>query len=203
MRCEVARERLREHLDGQLSPTEAGAVQAHLDACAACRAEWALLRQVDAALATLPVLDEPVDFTARVMARVREAAVSRAPVSLPALRGSTGFAQVLRWEDAVVSFAFAWAMMTALFALTLLGNQEVSSARVLLQQAWWDLLPKLDRLWYTVQTEPVYLFWALSCLCAAAAVGASAIAVVRWWSGRIKTSPAATRSVIQRQHCGN
>jgi anti-sigma factor RsiW len=167
MRCEFVRGLLQEHLDNQLPPTEAQGVQAHLAACAACRKELALLRQVDAALATLPVLDESADFTARVMARVNISPVFR-----------------LRWEDAVVSFAFAWAVMGVLFAFALLGSQDVSAAGVFLQQAWWTLLPELDRLWHIVQMEPAYAVWGLSSLCAAVVAAASAVVLVRQWPGR-------------------
>jgi hypothetical protein len=103
MRCETARERLRECLDGQLPPP----VKAHLDGCASCRVEWVWLRQVDDALATLPLSEEPADFTARVMAQVQTAEANRPPVLSPASK----LAHILRWEDAVMSFAFAWAIM--------------------------------------------------------------------------------------------
>lgn len=200
MRCEDARERLQEYLDGQLPPAETQTVEAHLAACAACREDLALLRQVDAALATLPVLEEPAAFTAQVMARVRATRVkalrrslTRAGPVLSEAEGPRGSGQVspellpvfrLRWEDTVVSFAFACAVMSVLFAFSLLRPEDVSKARAFLQRAWWTWLPELDRLWHTLQMEPAYTVWILSSLCVAAAAAASAIVLVRQWTQR-------------------
>lgn len=183
MRCKDTKARLQEYLDSQLPPVEAQAVEAHLNVCAACREELALLRQVDEALATMPVLEEAADFTARVMAQVgttkasplRRRSGQVSPVPLPAFR--------LRWEDSVVSFAFACAVMAVLFALALLMPEDVSTAEASLQRVWWTLLPELDRLWHTVQMEPAYAVWGLSSLCVAAAAAASAIVLVRQWPG--------------------
>lgn len=181
MGCELVRERLREHLDGRLPPVEARAVETHLSACAACQEEWVLLRQVNDALATLPVLEEPADLAARVMARVRATEANRSPVPSPAFQRWPRLVQVLRWDDAVVSFAFAWAMTMAVFVLSLLGPQQISTARDSLQQAWWAWLPELDGLWHTLQTEPIYAVWGLSSLCVAAAAALTVVALGRQW----------------------
>ena len=50
---------LQAYLDGALPPDATRAVRAHLDGCAECRAELALLREVDGALRAWPVLPEP------------------------------------------------------------------------------------------------------------------------------------------------
>jgi anti-sigma factor RsiW len=189
MRCQHVQDKLQEYLDGQLPPSEARTVEAHLAECAACQGDLALLRQVDDALATLPLLEESANFTARVMARVRATGPSAlgqrpvlkgtrdsgqaSPVSLPSFR--------LRWEDAVVSFAFACAAMAVLSAVSLLQPQHVSAARAFLHRAWWTFLPELGRLWHAVQMEPIYAVWGLSSLCVAVAAAASAIVLVRQW----------------------
>jgi hypothetical protein len=98
------------------------------------------------------------------------------PVSLPSFR--------LRWEDAVVSFAFACAAMALLSAFSLLQPQHVSVAWAFLQRAWWTFLAELGRLWHAVQMEPIYAVWGLSSLCVAAAAAASAIVLVRQWQRR-------------------
>lgn len=175
MCCEAVQEQLQEYLDGQLPPAEARAVGAHIDACAACQEELALLRQVDDALATLPVLEEAAGFTARVMAQVRTTEARPSPVPLPAFR--------LRWEDSVVSFVFAGTMMMVLLAFSLLEPQHVSTAGAFLQRIWWTLLPELGRLWHTARMEPAYAVWGLSSLCVAAAAAASASVLVRQWPG--------------------
>lgn len=60
-------------LDGALAPDRAAEVQAHLDGCAACRAELARLRAGIAALAALPPAPELPPFLAtRLEARLRE-----------------------------------------------------------------------------------------------------------------------------------
>ena len=86
MHGEEIKENLQAYLDGQLSPAEARALKAHLEVCDACVAELNALREVDEALATMPVLPEPAGLTARIMAQIP------APPA-PVFR--------LRWEDAV------------------------------------------------------------------------------------------------------
>ncbi len=185
MRCKDMPQRLQAYVDGQLSLSEARVVQAHLDACAACREDLAMLRQVDDALAALPVLEEPADFTARVMAQVQAAEAEWPPVPLPAFR--------LRWEDSIVSFAFACAVMAALFAFSLLIPVDVSRVGPFLDRVWWTVLPALDRVWHTVQVEPVYAVWGLSSLCVAVAASASAVVLTRQWH-RQSIGPWQTRS---------
>jgi anti-sigma factor (TIGR02949 family) len=168
MRCEDIRGKLQEYLDGELVSEESRAVKAHLAACSACREDLRLLRQVNDGLATLPVLEEPVNFTARVMAQI-------SPTSLPAFR--------LRWEDAAVSFAFAATVIAVLSVFSLLQPQHVLAARAFVREMWWTALPELDRLWHTVQVEPVYVVLGLSTLCMAAAAAASAVVLTRQWMG--------------------
>lgn len=67
------REDLTALLDGALAPDRAAAVQAHLDACPACRAEVERLGAGLAALGALPPAPElPPFFAARLEARLRE-----------------------------------------------------------------------------------------------------------------------------------
>lgn len=176
MHCEDAQTRLQEYLDGQLPSLELQAVRTHLAGCAICRQELVLLRQVDSALATMPVLEEPANFTAQVMAQVRTMEPKAPPAPLPVFR--------LRWEDLVISFAFAGTMVALLFAFSLLQPEHVSTARAFLHRAWWTLLPELDLLWHTMEMEPFYAAWALSSLCVAAAATTSAIVLLRQWSRR-------------------
>jgi anti-sigma factor RsiW len=156
---------LHAYLDGQLSPTEAQAVQAHLETCETCAAALSALRQVDEALATMPVLPEPPGLTARIMARV-------ASPTMPAFR--------LRWEDAVVSAALAWAAAATLLVLVLAWPQDSALPGAYLQRLWWTWVPWLDRLWYTLRVRPVYVAGALSSVCLAAASALCAAILARW-----------------------
>jgi anti-sigma factor RsiW len=149
---------LQEYVDGQLGQAEAKAVEDHLATCAACREELALLRQVDDALARQPILAEPADLTARIMAQVAQ---------LPAPFR-------LRWEDAAVSAAFAWAAVTALVALLTLWTQDVTPVGDLLERAWWRWAPQVERLWYTTRLGPEHAISLLGGLGMAAAAAASA-----------------------------
>jgi anti-sigma factor RsiW len=139
-------------MDGQLAPGEAQVVAAHLNACAACAEELELLRQVDAALVTLPVLEEPPGLTARVMARVRSGD------SAPSAKQVSPFR--LRWDDALVSFAFAWAATTALTVALLVLSRPV--AEIQLRQSWGALLVEFNNAWRILQAEPAYVLWELS-----------------------------------------
>jgi anti-sigma factor RsiW len=168
MNCGSMATRLQEYVDGQLAPTEAQSVEDHLAVCSACRADLSLLVQVDETLAQMPVLPEPEDMTAQIMVRV----CASTPVQPVAPFR-------LRWEDAAVSAAFAWAAVAALAVLLLFSVQGATPPQVLMQQAWWTWSARIDRLWHALQLEPVYLAGALSGLCTAAAVAASAVVMAR------------------------
>ena len=168
MNCGSMATRLQEYVDGQLAPTDAKNVEDHLLACATCRADLALLVQVDKALAQMPVLPEPEGMAAQIMAQVQALTPARPTASFR-----------LRWEDAAVSAAFAWAAIAALAVLLLLSAQGATPPQVLLQQAWWTWSARFDRLWHALQLDPVYLISALSGLCTAAAAAASAVVVTR------------------------
>src|SRR5947209_2025784 len=82
-------ERAREHLD---EPVLDERVRAHLETCAACRAEVAFGRRVAAAVAAMPRAPAPKGFAASVMTQVRgRPAIRRAPSRLPQM--------ALRWWE--------------------------------------------------------------------------------------------------------
>jgi anti-sigma factor (TIGR02949 family) len=176
MHCETVYASLQEYVDGQLSPAETQAVEDHLATCAACRAELALLRQVDNALAQQPILEAPADLTARIMAQVRATAQATARLPAPAPPPSPFR---LRWQDAAISAAFAWAAVTILVALFLLWPPDVAPPQALLQEAWWTWVPRADRLWHTARLEPAHVVGMLSGLCIAGAAAASAAVLAR------------------------
>ena len=57
-------------LDQQLEPSERDAAQAHLAACAECRAELDVLKRVTATLASLTHEPLPIELTPRVLAQI-------------------------------------------------------------------------------------------------------------------------------------
>jgi anti-sigma factor RsiW len=73
MNCHNTQNLLSAYLDGEVRPDISREMEAHLQACAACRAELGLLQQLDRSLATLPAPAVP-DVTFRVLNRVRRPA---------------------------------------------------------------------------------------------------------------------------------
>ena len=67
--CEQVRDRLSAWLDGEAPAAEAAVLEAHLDGCAACRAELARLEALDEALGGLAV-PVPPGLAERVLARL-------------------------------------------------------------------------------------------------------------------------------------
>ena len=153
MHCEAMQANLQAYLDGQLPPAERQAIEAHLETCEVCTEDLALLRQVDDALATFPMQEEPQGLTAQIMEQVRAE-------PQPTFR--------LRWEDAVVSVAFAWAATALLSVVLFLWPQDSTAPAAYLQRLWWTWIPRLDRLWQAVQVQPLYAVEALTSLCTAA-----------------------------------
>ena len=171
MPCEVTREGLQEYLDGQLSPDQAQAVGAHVQVCATCKGNLDLLRQVDAALATLPLVPEPSGFAAGVMVRLR-AKDRAAPALVMPFR--------LRWDDALVSFAFAWTASTLLMLALLALN--VPTVPDSLRQSWGTLLIESGNLWRTVQAQPAYGVWGVSLVGMTVATAVASVQLLRWRS---------------------
>lgn len=170
VRCDTARPRLQEYLDGQLDSAEAQAVEAHLADCSACQKELALWREVDEALTALPVLPEPPDLAERVMSQVRAVPVFR-----------------LRWEDALASLAFASSASVLLVSGLLLWPESAPTLRALAHRTWWTVLPRIDSLWHTVRMQSLYVVWGASNLCIAAAAAACAGALAQRQSNRLRS----------------
>lgn len=73
MKCPSVQDHLSAYLDAEVPEELRRELEAHLEACAACRAELALLQRLDLAFAELPLPASP-DVTQRVLARVRRPA---------------------------------------------------------------------------------------------------------------------------------
>jgi anti-sigma factor RsiW len=78
MDCATALTLLDEHVDGTLAPPERTALEAHLAACPACRAELGALRSLLAEAAALPEeIEPPRDLWVGIAAKIRPRAVRR------------------------------------------------------------------------------------------------------------------------------
>lgn len=94
---------------------------AHLEGCAACRREVALLEALDRELAALPYLEAAPGFASRVMARVR----------LPAPRHEAAWAAIRRhWAVLTAGLAAATVTVGGV-AWWLFGRQELTPAELL------------------------------------------------------------------------
>src|SRR5579863_7133149 len=79
--CSAIQERFSDYLDGRLTGREMQRVTAHLDQCRKCSGEFSILRQNQAALASLGPVPEPDDLLLRIRVAVsRERARSRKSV---------------------------------------------------------------------------------------------------------------------------
>jgi len=80
MQCADAKGLLSPYLDGAVTGNEMQAVQAHLDACAACMREYKLLRQTQRLLMSIGRVQEPSDLGLKLrLAISREVAEARRP----------------------------------------------------------------------------------------------------------------------------
>jgi anti-sigma factor RsiW len=93
MHCLDAQMALEAFVDKELDPKQAKCLEAHLAECDECRAELAYLQTAEKALETWPLVAEPADLTARVMAQVKPR------IEAPRFR--------LRWSDVAVSLSGA------------------------------------------------------------------------------------------------
>jgi hypothetical protein len=70
MHCSKAGRQLQLYTDKQLNLEQTRALEVHLSTCPACCKEYYLLEEIDYALNTTELIQEPVDLTVNVMRRV-------------------------------------------------------------------------------------------------------------------------------------
>ena len=188
MDCALVRRKLADYLDGILPEDERRAFQAHLTTCAACRAKWALLQEVDEAMATWPVLAEPEGLANRVIETIRASeSGANAPHVQPHLKVQMKPPMRLRWQDALLGLALAltvavlvlsvrytWAAgIVELRALDLQVQQSLS----LLQRAWYAARAEVGR----VRADIGRAFgWVSSGIVLLAAAVAAIVLVTQW-----------------------
>jgi predicted anti-sigma-YlaC factor YlaD len=144
MCCFDVQMELEGYLDGELSPERTALVERHLAGCHGCWEELVRLQAVVAALETWPLVAEPAQLAARVMAQVRQ----RSVVSPSATR-KTGAAEPLavpgfriHWSDLTISLAGA----SLVFAATLLWRYLTSTDLVYLYRTQMYLRLEMLRL---------------------------------------------------------
>lgn len=113
MRCEHCRQLLDEHVEKLLLPLDRASVDAHLAGCDRCSVEAGRLRALVDALADLPDVEVPADFTETVMANL--------PEMLPAREGA---GHLVRWG--LVSAVSFLAFVAGIALLPQLGGPEVA-----------------------------------------------------------------------------
>jgi anti-sigma factor RsiW len=152
----IAQNELQGYLDGTLAPEKSDAVHAHLDGCAACRSELALLREVDQALRAWPVLPEPQGLAERVMASLslalppQEAKPKKAPqkATLSALKSWLH----ARWSEVLLGAVLVTTLVVLVVSARVLGAGEA------LDLGFWELqveraLATVERAWYAARAD--------------------------------------------------
>ena len=107
MNCSACSSRLAAYRDGDLSRADARLMQEHLAGCAACTALDARMSRVDAALATIVLIEPAPGFAAAVMAKI---AAAPAPVR-----------RRIMWPWVIGYLAAMWAAVALLGALRVLN----------------------------------------------------------------------------------
>jgi anti-sigma factor RsiW len=114
VKCSACEARLQAYLDGDVSPSDAHAMEAHLTECTACQTLSEGLRAVEVRLEGLSGIEPRPDFSVSVMS-----AVAALPVPKPArIRAS--------WFLAYI--AAAWALLIWLTAVRVINWQHAFAA---------------------------------------------------------------------------
>ncbi len=133
--------RLQDYVEGLLPGPQTARVQAHLEACGACRGKAVQWRNLVHGLESLPELVPSAGFAGRVMAQVRIGSLVRTPAAISLPR------QVLAWAGRVVPRTQkAWAIIsgvavTPVTVVALLVYAVFSNASITLGHLasffWW------------------------------------------------------------------
>jgi hypothetical protein len=187
---------LQAYLDGALPPEAARNVRTHLEGCTTCRAELALLREVDETLRAWPVLPEPEGLTARIAGQIRKATPEAAPslwtAPWPWLRE--------HWSEVLLGAALVATILVLVVSARTLAVREAVDLR------FWDLqvrrsLAAVEREWYAMRAETGRLsrgsqagyatqvyFWVAGAIAGAVVLGAGAVGAgvlaQQWRQGR-------------------
>ena len=110
MKCRRIQMRLQAWLDGTLGWREAARIETHLARCAACRHEREVLRAIDAALSSEPVVEPPQSMAPAIVGR----ALARSRMARPAL--------IPAWLEALTLAGLGSALAAVAFIMVTLGR---------------------------------------------------------------------------------
>lgn len=105
-------ERVSEYADGTLAATSAARVASHLESCARCRREVAMIRETDEALREVPVPGLPDDMFERILRR-READVRTLVPDAPVFMPRRSWKSIAVAAGVVILAAFAGIAVTS------------------------------------------------------------------------------------------
>jgi anti-sigma factor RsiW len=96
--CQATQAKFTEYLDGRLNGREMQRIGAHLESCVSCAAEWAAMKQTQAALTRLGSVQPPSDLLLKIRVAVSQerARSQRSPFYL----------WNLMWKNSVAPFLF-------------------------------------------------------------------------------------------------
>lgn len=196
MDCASVHRKLADYLDGVLPGSERQTVDAHLAACAACRAEYALLQEVDEAMATWPVLAEPEGLAGRVMEAIGAGEASETATRAQPQWSLDGQQQIrrhvrLHWQDAllglalaltvavlVLSVRYAWTTdLVESMALDLQVQHSLSTIERAVLRARYAARAEIKRDWVDIS----HVFgWVSSGIVLLAGAAAAIVLIVQW-----------------------
>ncbi|MDR7419135.1 MAG: DUF4349 domain-containing protein [Armatimonadota bacterium] len=133
MTHDEARAKVSALIDGALEAREAEALVAHLDGCAACRADLARLRATVAILQEVEPVHAPEGFAAAVRGRIEQIGGARRP----AREGLRSMMPPVRWSWKTAAAAAAAAVI-GIFAVTLARETMPTLRRsIAVEDQWW------------------------------------------------------------------
>ncbi|MBI5837772.1 MAG: zf-HC2 domain-containing protein [Candidatus Eisenbacteria bacterium] len=127
--CYRVREKFSDLLEERLPGAERDRVLAHLARCAECAGDYQLFRKSHDLVTGLEPIAVPEDFTARVLARVREQGAQDDPTWIPSILHAPGrAARSLRWGSGLAAAAAVAALVVGVWML--MTHPRTNSASV-------------------------------------------------------------------------
>ncbi len=134
MNCDAAAKLIATHADGELGLPHAGELEAHLEGCAECRAQLAVLTELRAGVRMHAAYHAaPAGLAARIRAALPREALPAAPVppAEPANAASRGRTWAWQWPQIGAGFAMAFALAWSVGLYVALPGTEESLEREL------------------------------------------------------------------------
>jgi predicted anti-sigma-YlaC factor YlaD len=181
-------------LDGLLASADQADLDGHLDGCAACTAAWDAMSGLDSLFGRVAMVSPPIDFSARVMARVETRQVGRRrfeTIFWFALLALMGIVLISQWVPGLVPLAASAVPVLPGPVAALLEQAEPALERLDVLRTALVTLGEALTLWLTY----------IASLPATLAAGLATMALVATWVGLIgvfgpaQTAPMAREAV--------